>query len=170
MNKINFSQKGFTLIETLISFAILAIGVSAVMVLMTHYQKQTTANLKAMSVRVVMTELSSRIYSPVNGLPNLSDSGTNYLACYAKNGTPTMIKNSATNVFVDGIILGPAYGSSGPSLCGPNSTIEVHITPSSRTDGKVGVSYLVEVFEIISLEIDGLRPLYNETMIIGPGV
>ena len=163
-----FSVRGFTIVEALVSLGILTMVVAVVIEVYGNYFSTANRNYKAMSERVVLTQVSSLIYSNVNIFPVVPN--MIYVSCFLKNAYGASIVNPKTQKAEQGFIAVSSYGKDSASICSKDAQIEVHITPSSRSGGDVGTSYLVEVFQIFSFEAGGLMRKYFEEINLAPGV
>ena len=162
------SRKGFTVVEALVSLGILVLVIGVVMTIFGDYFRTANRNYKAMSERVLLTQVSSQLYSTINGFPIISDKV--YVSCYLKNAAGTSVINPQTNVLEPGFIAVGSYGETSPSICSKEAEIEVHVTASSRSGSVPGVRYLIEVFQIISFEQGGLMKKYSEEINLASGI
>jgi hypothetical protein len=160
-------QKGFTIVEALVSLGVLTLVVGIVLAIYGDYFSTINRNYKAMSERVVLTQVSSQLYSNINIYPIIKDRV--YVSCFLKNANATHVVNPKTSEKEQGFIAVSSYGSSSASVCSKEAEIEVHVTASIRKDG-IGTQYLIEVFQISSFESGGLMKKYTEEINVASGV
>ncbi|MEI7440943.1 MAG: prepilin-type N-terminal cleavage/methylation domain-containing protein [bacterium] len=162
------SQKGFTVVEALVSVGILAMVIGVVMTIFGDYYRTANRNYKAMSERVLLTQVSSQLYSPVSGFPIMADKS--YVSCFLKNASGTSVINPQTNVLEPGFIAVGSYDEKSASICSKEAEIEVHVTASSRSGSDPGVRYYIEVFQIVSFSQGGLMKKYSEEINLASGL
>lgn len=162
------SQKGFTIVEALVSLGILAMVIGVVMTIFGDYYRTANRNYKAMSERVLLTQVSSQLYSPLNRFPILKDKI--YVSCFLKNASETSIINPQTNTLEPGFITLGSYDEKSASSCSKEAEVEVHVTASSRSGSDPGVRYLIEVFQIVSFSQGGLMKKYSEEINLASGL
>lgn len=170
MSKTIDAEGGFGLLESIISAAILAISIAGITGLVEYYQRQSVANLKLMSSRVIATGVSSRIYSSSNAFPKLAGTESIYFSCYTKVGVPSLVKNPKNGLLVNGFVSGIPRGENSQTLCSDASAFEVHVIPNRRADGKPGTSYLIVGFDIIrnlSNSERELKQIFQEKIVLG---
>jgi hypothetical protein len=161
-------EKGFTVVEALVSLGVLTLVVGVVLTIYGDYFKTANRNYKAMSERVVLTQISSQLYSNINTYPVVL--GKIYVSCFLKNATGTDILNPKTQQKEQGFIAVSSYNENSPSICSKDAEIEVHVTASPRSSPNSGTRYLIEVFQITSFESGGLMKKYTEEINVASGV
>lgn len=161
-------QKGFTIVEALVSLGILTLVVGVVLTIYSDYFSTANRNYKAMSERVVLTQVSSQLYSNINIYPIMNDK--KYVSCFLKNATATFILNPKTQKKEPGFVAVSSYDENSASICSKDAEIEVHVTASSRPSPDFGTRYLVEVFQITSFDQGGLMKKYTEEINVASGV
>lgn len=161
-------KKGFTIIEALVSLGILTMIVGVVLSVYGNYFSTANRNYKAMSERVVLTQVSSQLYSNINIFPVIGDKV--YVSCFLKNAYGASVVNPQTKKVEQGFIAVASYGKDSASICSKDSEIEVHITATSRSGSESGIHYLIEVFQIITFKSGGLFKKYTEEINLAAGV
>lgn len=139
--KIIAHQKGFGVVESLVSIALVAITLAAIYSAVVQTSQQYEKNGKTLSSRLAVSEIASEIFSHAGYFPAVQVGSTpgTYVYCYDQKGV--LMKNalgddSATIVFIED----QKFAS---NACTTASSFEVRLIPPSAIE-----EYTIDVIDL----------------------